>query len=173
MAIYDELVDVKMREGMSHADAVAFADWGRRKRGPHFEGWARKYVDSTLDRLGRKTFPKSPDRPGYSPETGYAVSVPLYTEEKRSAMEAASASYPVVSASITPQMQNAVKAAAVKLSAALKVGDKIKIKGGEKEVEMTVESMQINREDVEKAKKGDEIGILVPEDVHKGYKVFK
>jgi hypothetical protein len=38
---------------------------------------------------------------------------------------------------------------------------------------MDVNSMQIDREDIEKAKKGDEIGLLVPEDVHKGNKVFK
>jgi ribosomal 50S subunit-recycling heat shock protein len=66
-----------------------------------------------------------------------------------------------------------VKAAAVKLKASLKLGDKIRIKGGEKDIEMTVESMQVNRKDVKEAKKGDEIGILVPEDVHKGYKIFK
>lgn len=66
-----------------------------------------------------------------------------------------------------------VKAAAIKLSAPLKVGDKIVIRGGEKEVEMTVDSIEVDREKIEKAKKGDEIGLLVPEDVHKGYKVFK
>ena len=65
-----------------------------------------------------------------------------------------------------------VKAAAIKLSAPLKVGDKIKIVGGEKEVEMTVDSMEVNREKIDSAKKGDEIGLLVPEDVHKGYKVY-
>jgi putative protease len=66
-----------------------------------------------------------------------------------------------------------VKAAAIKLSAPLKVGDKIRIVGGEKNVEMDVTSMQIDRKPVESAKKGDEIGLLVPEDIHKGYKVFK
>lgn len=66
-----------------------------------------------------------------------------------------------------------VKAAAIKLEAALKVGDKIRIQGGEKDFEMTVKSMQINRKDIKAAKKGDEIGILVPEDVHKGYRVYK
>lgn len=66
-----------------------------------------------------------------------------------------------------------VKAAAIKLTAPLKIGDKIKIKGGEREFEMTVDSMQIDREEIVEAKKGDEIGVLVPEDVHKGYKVFK
>jgi translation elongation factor EF-1alpha len=66
-----------------------------------------------------------------------------------------------------------VKAAAVKLISALKVGDKIRIEGGEKNIEMEVKSMQIDRKEVSSAKKGDEIGILVPEDVHKGYRVFK
>ena len=65
-----------------------------------------------------------------------------------------------------------VKAAAIKLTAALKVGDKIKFKGGEKEIEITVDSMQIDRKDVKSAKEGDEIGVLVPDVVHKGYKVF-
>jgi len=66
-----------------------------------------------------------------------------------------------------------VKAAAIKLTASLKIGDKIKVKGGEREFEMTVDSMQIDREEIVEAKKGDEVGLLVPEDVHKGYKVFK
>lgn len=65
-----------------------------------------------------------------------------------------------------------VKAAAIKLTSPLKIGEKIEIKGGEKDVVFVVESMQINRKNVEEAKAGDEIGILVPEDVHKGYKVF-
>ena len=66
-----------------------------------------------------------------------------------------------------------VKAAAIKLSAPLKVGDKIEIKGGEKDIEMTVKSMEVDRKKIQAAKKGDEIGLLVPEDVHTGYKVYK
>jgi len=66
-----------------------------------------------------------------------------------------------------------VKAAAIKLSAPLKVGDKIKIVGGEKEVEMKVDSMEMDRKKVDKAKKGEEVGLLVPNDVHKGNKVYK
>ena len=73
---------------------------------------------------------------------------------------------------ITNYFKN-VNAASIRLSASLKKGDKIKIVGGEKGFEMTIDSMQINRKDIEKAKKGDEIGLLVPEIVHKGYKVFK
>ena len=66
-----------------------------------------------------------------------------------------------------------VKVAAVKLDGALKVGDKIKIKGGDTDFEQEVDSMQIDREPVEKAKKGDEIGIVVKEKVRKGYRIFK
>ena len=66
-----------------------------------------------------------------------------------------------------------VKAAAIKLSAPLKVGDKIRIKGGEREIEIEVKSMEIGRKKIEAAKKGEEIGLLVPDDVHKGNKVYK
>jgi len=66
-----------------------------------------------------------------------------------------------------------VNAAAIKLIAPLKVGEKIKIKSVEKEVEVKVESMQIDRKPVKEAKKGDEIGVLVPEAVHKDNKVYK
>jgi len=66
-----------------------------------------------------------------------------------------------------------VKAAAIKLTGSLKVGDKIKIEGGEVEFEQEVKEMQIDRKDVKKAKKGDEIGLVVEQKVRKGYKVFK
>lgn len=66
-----------------------------------------------------------------------------------------------------------VKAAAIKLTAPLKVGDKIRIEGGEKKIEMEVKSMQIDRKPITAAKKGDEVGVLVPEEVHKGYRVYK
>ena len=66
-----------------------------------------------------------------------------------------------------------VKAAAIKLTAPLKVGDKIRIEGGERKIELKVDSMQIDRKPITAAKKGDEIGLLIPEDVHKGYRVFK
>ncbi len=66
-----------------------------------------------------------------------------------------------------------VGVAAIKLNGDLKVGDTIHIKGGEVDFEQKVESMQINREPVEKAGKGDEVGVKVNEKVRKGYKVFK
>ncbi len=66
-----------------------------------------------------------------------------------------------------------VKVAAIKLAAPLKVGDTVKIAGGEVDFEQEIKSMQIQHEKVEKAKKGDEIGIKVKKKVRKGYKVFK
>lgn len=67
-----------------------------------------------------------------------------------------------------------VGVAAIKLEAGLKVGDKIKITGGEStDFEQEVKSMQIHKDKVGKAKKGDEVGIKVKEKVRKGYKVFK
>ena len=62
---------------------------------------------------------------------------------------------------------------AVKLNRVLKVGDRIKIVGGGGEAEQDVGSMQIQGKSVEKAKKGDEIGVKFSEKVRKGYKVFK
>ena len=66
-----------------------------------------------------------------------------------------------------------VGAAAIKLSKKLKLGEKIRVKGGETEFDQVVKSMQIDREDVKEGKVGDEIGILVSQKVRKGYKVYK
>ncbi|MEK6873087.1 MAG: hypothetical protein AABW90_03695 [Nanoarchaeota archaeon] len=62
---------------------------------------------------------------------------------------------------------------AIKLDATLKVGDKIKIVGGEVDFEQTVESIQIQHKSVKSAKKGDEIGVKIKERARKGYKIFK
>jgi translation elongation factor EF-1alpha len=61
---------------------------------------------------------------------------------------------------------------ALRLTGSLKVGDRIKIKGGEHEFEQEVESIQIDRNPVESADDGDEAGIKVSERAHKGNKVY-
>jgi U32 family peptidase len=66
-----------------------------------------------------------------------------------------------------------VGAASIKLSAGLKVGDKIKVKGGETEFEQEVKEMQIERADVKSAKAGEEPGVMLEQKVRKGYKVYK
>ena len=63
--------------------------------------------------------------------------------------------------------------AGIELTAALKVGDKIHIKGHTTDLEMEVGSMQINNAQVNEAKAGDSIGIKVAERVRKGDTVYK
>ena len=65
-----------------------------------------------------------------------------------------------------------INVAAIKLSGALKTGDKIHIKGHTTDFEQAVDSMQIHNKAVEKAKKGDEIGIKVKDRVRRNDKVF-
>ena len=65
-----------------------------------------------------------------------------------------------------------VEVAAIKLSDKLKTGDKIHIKGNTTDIKLSVKSMQIERKDVKEAKKGDHIGIKVPERVRPNDKVF-
>jgi len=59
------------------------------------------------------------------------------------------------------------------LSEKLKVGDKIKIKGLQTEMEQNVDSMQINRQDVSEGNPGQEIGVKVSGKVKEGDEVFK
>lgn len=61
---------------------------------------------------------------------------------------------------------------AIKLNGNLKVGDKIKIVGGDVDFEEIIESMQIHNKSIDKAKKGDDVGIKIDGKARKGYKVF-
>ena len=63
--------------------------------------------------------------------------------------------------------------AGVDLTAPLKVGDRVHIKVHTTDIEMVVESIQIDRADVQEAKAGDSIGIKVPDRVRDGDLVYK
>ena len=65
-----------------------------------------------------------------------------------------------------------VGVAAIKLSGKLKVGQKVHIKGHTTDFETKVDGIQIERKDVKNTKKGDHIGIKVPEKVRPNDKVF-
>lgn len=54
-----------------------------------------------------------------------------------------------------------VQAAVIKLKAPLTIGDTIRVKGHTTDFTQTIVSMQIDRTPITKAKKGDEIGLLV------------
>ena len=62
--------------------------------------------------------------------------------------------------------------AAIKIKGELKVGDTIHFKGHTTDFEQVVDSMQIEHQNVEKVKKGDDIGIKVKDHVREGDEVF-
>jgi len=63
--------------------------------------------------------------------------------------------------------------AGIELTATLKLGDKIHIKGHTTDMEFTVDSMQINNVDVKQAKAGDDVGVKVSERVRRGDTIYK
>ena len=63
--------------------------------------------------------------------------------------------------------------AGIELTATLKVGDQIHIKGHTTDLELTIGSMQINNVNVNEAKAGDAIGVKVSDRVRRGDTVYK
>ncbi|MBU5678347.1 MAG: translation elongation factor-like protein [Candidatus Aenigmatarchaeota archaeon] len=66
-----------------------------------------------------------------------------------------------------------ISVAVVEVLDEIKVGDEILIKGKTTNFKQIVESMQIEHEQVEKASKGDSVGLKVVERVREGDEVFK
>lgn len=67
-----------------------------------------------------------------------------------------------------------LQVAIVELAAELSVGDKIKfVRGGEDLFEQNVDSIQIEHEKKESAKKGEVVGLKVEKEVKEGAEVFK
>jgi len=60
----------------------------------------------------------------------------------------------------------------IKLDGVLKIGDKVKFQGSKTNFEQEITEMQIEHEKIEKAKKGQEVGIKVNEEVREGDNVF-
>lgn len=67
---------------------------------------------------------------------------------------------------------NKVGVAVVEVTKALKVGDKIKISGHDSEFTQAIDSMQIEHEQVEKAKKGQVVGMKVNQAVKENDEVY-
>ena len=63
--------------------------------------------------------------------------------------------------------------AGIELSDTLKVGEAIRIVGGETDFTQTVDSMEVEHQKVEAAKVGDSVGLKVQEKVRDGYKVYR
>jgi len=63
--------------------------------------------------------------------------------------------------------------AVVDLTDGLSIGDEISIEGRVTSFKQKVESMQIEHENIEKAKAGDSVGLKVKEKVREGDSVYK
>lgn len=66
-----------------------------------------------------------------------------------------------------------IAVAIVKLEKPLKKGDSIKIKGATTELDQTIDSMQVDRADIEQGEVGQEVGIKVSDKVREGDEVFR
>lgn len=63
--------------------------------------------------------------------------------------------------------------AVIKISSPIKVGDRIKISGHDKEFEQAITSMQVEHQNIEQAKKGDDVGMKVDQPAKDGDEVYK
>ena len=63
--------------------------------------------------------------------------------------------------------------AVIELSGALKVGDTIRIVGGETDFNQNIESMEVDRQKVNEARSGDSVGLKIDQKTRDGYKVYK
>ncbi len=61
----------------------------------------------------------------------------------------------------------------IKLKADMKIGDAVRIKGAHTDFIQRISSMQWNHQDINKAKKGAEIGVQVIRRVHENDRVYK
>jgi len=66
-----------------------------------------------------------------------------------------------------------IEVAAIELTDSVKVGDTIIFRGFTTELELKVDSMQIEHESVQEAKAGDQIGVKIPGKVRKNDRVYK
>jgi putative protease len=63
--------------------------------------------------------------------------------------------------------------AVIELSDTLKVGDTIRIVGGATDFTQAVDSMEVEHQKVQEAKKGESVGLKVNEKVREDYQVYK
>lgn len=66
-----------------------------------------------------------------------------------------------------------VGVAVIDLSEGLKIGETIRIVGKETDFTQKVESMEVEHQKIEAAKKGDSVGMKVDQKVKEGYKVYR
>jgi len=75
---------------------------------------------------------------------------------------------------IVTHFYDKIGVAIIELQTGMKVGDKIKfVRGGEDLFEQIVESIQIEHEEIQNAKKGDIIGLKTKNNVKEGAEIFE
>ena len=79
---------------------------------------------------------------------------------------------PKVIGTITHYYDN-IGVGVINLKGTLKVGDSIMLRRGDQEFTQEVESMQVEHKNVEKAKKGDDVGLKLSQKVKEGAVVMK
>jgi len=68
---------------------------------------------------------------------------------------------------------NNIEVGLIELTASLKVGDTIHIKGAHDDFTQAVDSMQIEQDKIEEGKASDVVGVKVIQKVHENDKVYK
>ena len=63
--------------------------------------------------------------------------------------------------------------AVINVLSPLKIGDRIKISGHDKEFEQEITSMQVEHQNIQAAKKGNDVGIKMDQPVKDGDEVYK
>ncbi len=63
--------------------------------------------------------------------------------------------------------------AGIQLTESLRVGDRIHIKGHTSDLELTVQSMQVDNADVNEASAGQAVGVKIGDRVRRGDKVYR
>jgi translation elongation factor EF-1alpha len=63
--------------------------------------------------------------------------------------------------------------AVIKVLSSLKVGDRVKISGHDKEFEQAIVSLQVEHQNIDQAKKGDDVGVKLDQPVRNGDEVYK
>ena len=74
---------------------------------------------------------------------------------------------------VVTHFYNKIDVAIIKMSAPLKTGETIKISGHDQEFTQVVDSIQVEHQKIEEAKKGDEIGVKVDQPVKEKDLVYK
>ncbi|KKU14980.1 hypothetical protein A3A20_00530 [Candidatus Wolfebacteria bacterium RIFCSPLOWO2_01_FULL_45_19] len=63
--------------------------------------------------------------------------------------------------------------AVIKFGKAVKVGDRVSVKGATSDFEETISSMQYDHKEIKGAKKGQEVGVKISKKVREGDKIYE